>query len=122
VPRPEFEPPALAAPVDNDIDEPDDDEPAEETDEEDEDPLAPDPFVSRTMPANDMTSAEALALRRAEWLAIATSGEHKIYLTDPAGPGTLAEALDQLRREGQVIVEFRDDGAEPPHLRFRPRA
>jgi hypothetical protein len=63
---------------------------------------------------------EAVTLGRQETLAMALRGEHKIFLSDPAGPGSLAQALNQLLKEGRVIAEFCGDGPEAPHLLYRP--
>jgi hypothetical protein len=65
-----------------------------------------------------------LERRRAEAVETALSGEHRIFLNDTAGPGTLAEALNRLVREGRVTAEFQDgdreDGEAQPHILYRP--
>ncbi len=50
----------------------------------------------------------------------ALSGEHRIGLADPGGPGTLAEALIRLEREGAVTCELGEDEAGSPVLVYRP--
>lgn len=52
----------------------------------------------------------------------ALSGEHRIGLADPGGPGTLAEALIRLEREGVVTCELGEDEAGSPVLVYRPVA
>jgi hypothetical protein len=84
--------------------------------------MAPDPFVSDVRPALDALSPEALIALRAAARLEALSGEHKIYFSDPAGPGSLAEALNQLLQEGRVAAEFQDDNGDEAHLLYRPRA
>lgn len=113
----EIEPPR-AAPEDNH--EPEEDEP-EEADEEPEDELTPDPFIAEARPVPAEFSTEALEQRRSAALAAAQVGEHKIALSDVAGPGTLAEALNRLLQEGGVTAEFCDDGDEEPHLIYRQK-
>jgi len=116
-PSSEPEPESIGA---DDEGEDDDEENSEddETDEED-DPLAPDPFVSPERPTQTPLTIEALAQKRAEAQAMALCGEHKIYLSDMAGPGTLAEALNQLLQEGKVTATFQDLEGEEPHLLYR---
>lgn len=88
-------------------------------DEEEDDPdSGPDPFISGVetvleLPAN----VEAL---REQARAAAVSGEHKLPLSSPAGPGSLAEALNALIAEGRVEAEFIDDPVEGPYMRYRP--
>ncbi len=43
----------------------------------------------------------------------ALEGEQRVRLTDPAGPGTLAETLARLEREGRVSSTLADDDGEP---------
>lgn len=109
---------ALAA-EDDDLEEEDQ---AISDDEDEDDPLAPDPFVSPIRPTEETLSAEDLAIRRAASRAAALIGEHKIYFSDTAGPGTLAEALNQLLQEGRVTAEFRDEGGEDAHLLYRVKS
>lgn len=52
----------------------------------------------------------------------AVSGEHRIGLSDPGGPGTLAEALIRLEREGALTCELGEDEAGSPVLVYRPKA
>jgi hypothetical protein len=88
-------------------------------DEEDDEPDAPDPFISSTLIPNGTLEGD-LAQRRADARANAFVGEHRIYLSMPAGPGSLAEALAGLSGEGMVDAEFVDDGQGEPHILYRP--
>ena len=111
-------PPVIEA---DDILEEEDEDQAEDSENEDEDPLAPDPFVSPIRPQDDTPSAQDLARRRAEARAAGLQGAHKIYFSDSAGPGTLAEALNQLLKEGLVTAEFREVEGDDAHLIYRPK-
>lgn len=99
----------------------DDDEDAgwEDEEEDDDDPDAPDPFISGA-PLEEESIDVDLAQRRAAARATALSGEQRIYLSMPAGPGSLAEALEQLADEGLVKGEFVGDGEGGPHILYRP--
>ena len=88
-------------------------------DEIEEDPLAPDPFISPDAPSIEALSPESIALRRAEAMALASQGEHRVFLAEPAGPGSLAEALDDLAQQGKVAAEFHEDPDEGPYLLYR---
>lgn len=103
------------------IEEWDEDEAEELDGEEDDDPLAPDPFVHADGAALDEPPPDVLQQRREGARADALAGEHKVYLSDAAGPGTLAEALNQLLQEGRVTAEFCEAGDTGPHLLYRPR-
>ncbi len=116
-PAAEIEPPK-ASPDDND--EPEEDQ-LEEADDDAEDELAPDPFVAASRPTPTEFSSEDLEQRRAEALATAQIGEHKISLSGAAGPRTLAEALNRLLLEGRVIAEFCDAADGEPHLIYRQK-
>jgi hypothetical protein len=105
---------------DEDEGEEDPDDWAAQGEAEDEDPMSPDPFISAEGPIIEAFSPDMVRLRRTEALVLASSGEHKIFLSDVAGPGTLAEALDRLLQEGRVTAEFRDDAAEGPYILYRP--
>jgi hypothetical protein len=87
-----------------------------------DDPAEPDPFVTGTLVSLEPAPIENLAERRREARARALAGEHRIYLSEAAGPGSLAEALNILLEEGLVTAEFREDEAEGPHLHYRPVA
>jgi hypothetical protein len=87
--------------------------------EDEDEPDAPDPFISAS-PAQLETLGPGLEQRRAEARAAAIAAEHLIYLSMPAGPGSLAEALNQLSAEGMVEAEFVDDGQGEPHIVYRP--
>lgn len=88
-------------------------------DEDFEDPDDPDPFISGAEPEPDDADLQE---RRAAARATALSGEQRIYLSMPAGPGSLAEALEQLATEGLVTAEFVGDGEDAPHILYRPVA
>jgi hypothetical protein len=88
-------------------------------DEDDDELELPDPFIS-SPPAQLETRDVNLYQRRADARADALSGEHRIYLSMPVGPGSLAEALHQLSAEGMVEAEFVDDGQREPHIHYRP--
>jgi hypothetical protein len=96
-----------------------DDLPSDEID--DDDPLIPDPFVSPDAPQIEALSPDVIGRQRAAALVEALSGEHRVFLAEPAGPGTLAEALNRLAQEGKVAAEFHDDPDEGPYLLYRLR-
>lgn len=50
---------------------------------------------------------------RLEAERLAMQGEQRVRLTDPAGPGTLAETLARLEREGRVASTLQEDDGEP---------
>jgi hypothetical protein len=108
--------PSTPAALEDDDDQDEDELDLEEADDEPEDELTPDPFITATRPTPAEFSSDELEQRRSEAMAAALIGEHKILLSDLAGPGTLAEALNRLLQEGRVTAQFRDDGAEEPHL------
>ena len=89
-------------------------------DDDETDALSDDPFISSGSPEPTFATAESIALIRRNARALALSGEHKIYLTDQAGPGSLAEALKQLLEEGAVVSEFRDGDLAQPYILYRP--
>jgi hypothetical protein len=99
-------------------DEPEDEDGGWE-DEDVDDPDSPDPFISNA-PIERQPDDADLAERRASARATALSGEQRIYLSMPAGPGSLAEALEQLAAEGLVTAEFVGDDGEP-HILYRPQ-
>lgn len=113
----EIEPPKA---IPDDDDEPEEDQ-LEEAEDDAEDELAPDPFIAALMPTPTEFSSEDLEQRRAEALAAAQVGEHRISLSAVAGPGTLAEALNQLLLEGRVTAEFCDNADEESHLIYRQK-
>jgi hypothetical protein len=96
--------------VDEDLDE----------DEDLDDPAEPDPFVSVDRPPIALEPIETLEERRRDARARGLAGEHRVHLSDAAGPGSLAEALNELLEEGRVMAEFREDGEETPYLLYRP--
>lgn len=95
----------------------DEDDPDEEAFVEDTDQLGE--AVSSARMAIERALAETLRLRRAESLAEAMIGEHRIYLSDPTGPGSLAEALNTLVQQGRVTAEFQDDGEVGAFILYR---
>ncbi len=117
-------PPAVADAALGPIDEVEEDEPEDDEAAEDEDAAEPDPFVSAERPQAETLSPEAVAERRAAALSEALAGPHRIFLSDEAGPGSLAEALKQLLDEGRVTVEFREEAedGDAAHLLYRPVA
>ena len=95
---------------------------AEGEDDDGDNVSAPDPFVtSQGSDEPTILSVEEIAHARQDARAKASTGEHKIYLTDPAGPGSLAEALSLLLEEGQVAADFHDDGLDEPYILHRPK-
>jgi hypothetical protein len=117
-PELEFEPETEQEPDSEELDE-DEDEDAGWEDEEVDDPDAPDPFITGSQ-AEDEADGADLAERRAAARAMALLGEQRIYLSMPAGPGSLAEALEQLAAEGLVTAEFVSEGEDAPHILYRP--
>jgi hypothetical protein len=118
-------PEAAALEADRPDDESGDDEDAEDEAEEeepydDEDVLEPDPFISTDAPAIEALSQDDIGRHRAEARALALSGDHRVLLSDIAGPGTLAEALNRLLQEGKVSAEFHDPEGEEPYLLYTP--
>lgn len=79
----------------------------------------PDPFITGVDSDPEVSLADAKALR-AEARAEALSGEHRIHLSSPAGPGTLAEALNLLLEEGLVEAQFVETGEDAPYILYRP--
>jgi hypothetical protein len=90
-----------------------------EREDELEDPGAPDPFISPGLKPIGALTPDLVRKARAEALARAVVGEHRVYLSEAAGPGSLAEALDILQREVRLVSEFRDDD-EGPYILYRP--
>jgi hypothetical protein len=107
-------------PEDDTQEEPDDEEEAEEEEAYDDDLMAPDPFISSDTPMIEAISQGDIVRLRAEARAVALSGDHRILLSDIAGPGTLAEALNRLLQEGKVAAEFQDPEGEEPYLLYTP--
>jgi len=87
--------------------------------EEDEDLDVPDPFISGELLEEEPVDVD-LEERRAAARAQALEAEQRIYMRTPAGPGSLAEALNQLMTEGLVQAEFVEDGDDEPHILYRP--
>jgi hypothetical protein len=110
---------AVGADEEADEEEEPDEVPAEEEFDDGDDPHAPDPFVSPDAPPIAALSIDAVARRRAEAMAVALTGEHRVFLADSPGPGTLAEALNLLAQQGKVVAEFRDDADDGPYLLYR---
>jgi len=119
-PSPEVGSPApepSAQPLGEPSEEEDEDEWADEEAEEEPDD-EPDPFITGTAAA-EAVSVDTQALR-AQARAEALSGEHRIYLSSPAGPGSLAEALNLLLEEGSVEAQFVQVGDDAPYILYRP--
>lgn len=87
--------------------------------DEDDDLDGPDPFI-RGEPVEDEPFDVDLEARRSAARAEALEGEQRVYLHMPAGPGSLAEALNQLLAEGLVQAEFVEGGDDEPHILYRP--
>jgi len=87
--------------------------------DEDGDLEGPDPFISGERAQDEPVDLD-LEARRAAARAEALEGEQRIYLHTPAGPGSLAEALNQLLAEGLVQADFIDDAEGEPHILYRP--
>lgn len=79
----------------------------------------PDPFITGTTLPDGPASADVEALR-AQARIEALLGEHRVYLSSPAGPGSLAEALNLLLGEGSVEAQFVDEAEEGPYILYRP--
>ncbi len=88
---------------------------------EDEEPGADasDPFITGAWEAAEplVTNLQAA---RAYARAQALGAEHRILLSTPAGPGSLAEALNRLLEEGLVQADFFEDGEDGPYMLYRP--
>lgn len=99
----------------------DDDEDEDDAEDLDEDAFSaePDPFIHDTAPPVERPDVDVAALR-AQARAAALSCEHKVSLSTPAGPGSLAEALNILLEEGRVLAEFVDDPTGEPIILYRP--
>ena len=78
-----------------------------------------DPFITGEAAEPELTPAETQALRE-QARAEALNGEHRIHLSSPAGPGTLAEALNVLLEEGLVEAQFVETGEDAPYILYRP--
>ncbi len=118
---PAVSPSETAAAEVEDADEEDDAGETEEGEDGDlDDTAGPDPFISLQAAPLERLAPDQVAARRAEARALALNGEHRIFLTDAAGPGTVAEALNLLVEEGRVEAEFQEDGERPPHILYRP--
>ena len=92
-------------------------EDAPETGEE----IGPDPYVGAGEPLQiSLPTAEGMADARLKGQQLALSGPQKITLTDPAGPGSLAETLARMEAEGQVTAEVIDDPEDGPFIIYRP--
>lgn len=113
------EEPAAAALAADQLDETDDEDGGWE--DEDDDLDAPDPFISGP-PVDEAPVDADLEARRAAARAEALCGEQRIYLSMPAGPGSLAEALHELAAEGLVEATFVEEDEAEPHILYRPVA
>jgi hypothetical protein len=86
----------------------------------DDDISEPDPFIATPHDIAPSRPAQDLAQRRALAIQEALHGAHRIYLTTSAGPGSLAEALAGLLREGRVTAQFIDTPDDEPHILYEP--
>ena len=94
----------------------DDGEDPDDADAEEEDPTL---GSGETLKIDLPTAGELLDARsQAESLALA--GSHRITPNDPAGPGSLAEALARLEAEGRVHSEVVDDPASGFYILYQP--
>jgi hypothetical protein len=96
----------------------------EERDPEDAEALDPEAALD-ARPDLDVIVAERLAgldAARDAAEAAALSGEQRVRLTDPAGPGTLAEALARLEISGRVTSRLEEDEDGAPVMIYRPVA
>jgi hypothetical protein len=93
--------------------------PAESLFDDDLEAEAPEDAAPADEP-QDAAAVEALAALRREARAQALAAERRVFLSDAGGPGSLAEALNDLVQEGRVSAEFVDDPDLGPHILYRP--
>ena len=108
----------------------DQDHPAElEADDEEEDAEGAaepeedldDPLWGRGEPLQiSLPTVETVAAGRREAERLALSGPQKVTLTDPAGPGSLAETLAQMEADGRLASEVVEDPESGPYILYRP--
>ncbi len=96
----------------------DDGEDPDDTDAEEEDPT----LGSGEALKIDLPTAGELLDARSEAESLALAGSHRITPNDPAGPGSLAEALARLEAEGRVHSEVVDDPASGFYILYQPVA
>ncbi|MHB8283981.1 MAG: hypothetical protein ACYDD1_04825 [Caulobacteraceae bacterium] len=94
-------------------------------DEDDDEPEAgddaADPTIGRYAPLDETTLDDnALQALRAEAERLALSGSHKVGPADPAGPGSLVEALMRLEGEGRVVSRVCDDADQGFYILYEP--
>ena len=70
----------------------------------------------------DLPTAGELLDARSEAVRLALGGPHRITPNDPAGPGSLAEALGRLEAEGRVHSEVVDDPEVGFYILYHPVA
>ncbi len=87
----------------------------EETEAEDDDPFSGGELLQISLP-----TASSVAADRQEAERLALGGPTKVTLTDPAGPGSLAETLASLEAEGRVRSEIVDDPELGPYILYHP--
>jgi hypothetical protein len=92
----------------------------EEATWDDEDLSEPDPFISDLGAPIEALSPDTIVQRRAEAMTLALGGDHRVFLSEAAGPGSLAEALNILAQEGKVTATFHDDETLGPYLLYTP--
>ena len=88
----------------------------DDTDAEEEDPT----LGSGETLKIDLPTAGELLDARSEAESLALAGSHRITPNDPAGPGSLAEALARLEAEGRVHSEVVDDPASGFYILYQP--
>jgi hypothetical protein len=93
----------------------------EDETEEAEDPDDIDPTIGRYEPL-DETALDDDALKHLRIAAqrLALSGPHKVGPADPAGPGSLLEALMRLEGEGLVVSRVCDDAESGFYILYEP--
>jgi hypothetical protein len=86
----------------------------------DEEETGPDPFVTPGAPTISSLAEREIGQERLAARAEALQGEHRIYISTVAGPGSLAEALNTLLAEGLVTAQFIDQGQEESFILYAP--
>ena len=80
-----------------------------------------DPLSGRGEPLQiSLPTVETVAAGRREAERLALSGPQKVTLTDPAGPGSLAETLARMEADGRLASEVVEDPESGPCILYRP--
>lgn len=91
--------------------------------DDEEEPDEADPTIGRYEPLDDaLVGANALAVLRADAERSALSSPHRVGPSDPAGPGSLVEALMRLEGEGRVRSQVCDDPETGFYVLYEPAA